>query len=585
MLAKRIGAAMGKLNNLSFRFIVLASMGAPALLLWIAGYYAWESWRDYNMLRTTIEANALADNIIGAAGMQALERGLTASLLSAGGAAPEAARKRIAGLREKSDALWRDVVVTAEKLERKGLVYAGEGVARKQAIEAYDKLGAARRRVDASLTKSERDIQAAEWIPTITRFINAAARMRLAAFGGDAFPPQITYPNLTTKHSVWLASEYAGLERATVGTLINSNAPAAPDVLQRLRAFRQIVDTNIADVRFVRDVPGTDPKILASIAAMEQRFLGDFETVRKQVYLEAEGKATAADGRQYTLTSAEWIEKSTAAIDTLLDISATYSKVGNDEAERDAQIRFVQMGGYMGLFVAMIFASLATMTLLFNKLRHLERLRDSMSGFATGEGDLTFRLGVDTHDEIGQTSAAFNQFAAKLQEIRGETRSVVQQLNEAAVKLTAASAKVSSGSHAQSELSLATAAAVEEITASIGQVAQRARETLEDSKQAGFLAAEGARGVRAVADQMHTLAGAVAESSLQVEHLGARSREIGSIVGVIREIADQTNLLALNAAIEAARAGEQGRGFAVVADAKCASWRSARARPRSTSRA
>ena len=555
----------GQLNNLKFRFILLTSLGAPALLVWIAGYYAWDNWRDYTMVRTTIAANAMADDIIAAAGLQALERGVTASLLSGNGPAPDDARQRLVALRAKSDALWRKAFDTAADLERRGLVIAATSAARKAADEAYRDLVAARLRVDASLVKSERDIRAAEWIPVMTRLITAGARMRIAAFGGDAFPPRITYPNLTVKHSIWLASENAGLERANVAALINSNAPAAPEVLQRLRAFRQNVDASLAEIRFVKDVADTPAQVRAAIAEMEKHFLGDFEQVREGVYREA-AAAVPAGERHYSLSSAQWIEKSTAAIDTILRISDAYSHVSNQDAEQTAQLRFIQMLGYIGLFVAIIVVSVVMVTLLFSKLAHLDRLRDSMAELAGGQGDLTFRLQADASDEIGETSAAFNRFAAKLRDIIAEIRGVVDQLGTSADRLIEASDKVSKGSRDQGEMLVAAATAVDQITASIGQVGARARATADEANQAGVQAEDGARVVRNVSEQVHVLAAGVTENSRRIEDLGARSREIGGIVDVIREIADQTNLLALNAAIEAARAGEQGRGFAVVAD-------------------
>ncbi|OGT02731.1 MAG: hypothetical protein A3F73_07450 [Gallionellales bacterium RIFCSPLOWO2_12_FULL_59_22] len=556
-----------KLNNITFRLLVLLSFGAPALLVFIASYYAWESHRTYDNLRMAIEANQMADNIILAAGMEAIERGVTVSLLSSGVPAPEAARARIAQLREKGNAGWKKALAFADRIEASGVnMYPGFAIARRQAEESWSRLEEARRKVDSSLTKTERDIQVGEWVKTITDFIHRGARMRIAAFGSNAFPPQTTYPNLTIKHNVWLASEYAGLERANMAGMLNSNAPAPAEFLQKMKDYREIVDSNLASVMLMRDVRETDSKIVAGLAAMEKDFLGDFDAVRKKLYAEAASPAAVAGGRQYSLTSAEWIERSTAAINTILNVSDSLSSVGNDVAEREAQVAFVQMAGYIVLVIMMILTSIVTFLLLITKLGHLDRLRNSMAEFATGQGDLTRRLVAVTTDEIGQTSAAFNRFTEKLQEIIRETNDVVNRLSDVAVRQAAGAERISSGSHSQSEASASTAAAVEEMTVSIGQVADHARETLEASRQAGTLAGEGERIVHQVSDEMGLLAETVSDISRRVEGLGDRSREIGGIVQVIREVSDQTNLLALNAAIEAARAGEQGRGFAVVAD-------------------
>jgi methyl-accepting chemotaxis protein len=110
------------------------------------------------------------------------------------------------------------------------------------------------------------------------------------------------------------------------------------------------------------------------------------------------------------------------------------------------------------------------------------------------------------------------------------------------------------------------AAAVEEMTVSIDQVSEHAREAQSISQSSSELSTRGSDVILKVVEDMRGIAETVHESSAIIEGLGKQSDQIYSIVQAIKEIADQTNLLALNAAIEAARAGEQGRGFAVVAD-------------------
>jgi len=110
------------------------------------------------------------------------------------------------------------------------------------------------------------------------------------------------------------------------------------------------------------------------------------------------------------------------------------------------------------------------------------------------------------------------------------------------------------------------AGSMSEMDRSISAVTSRAADTAQIARKAIEVANDGAASVRRTINGMDRIVGSTLTASEVIQGLGNRIEAIGSILGVIEDIADQTNLLALNAAIIAAQAGEHGRSFAVVAD-------------------
>lgn len=187
-------------------------------------------------------------------------------------------------------------------------------------------------------------------------------------------------------------------------------------------------------------------------------------------------------------------------------------------------------------------------------------LADLVNGDMTGEVDIYGR------DEMGEILCAVQSAKVLLGEVVDQIVSVSGHIDARAKHLTSAMSRVESSSQSQSESATSMAAAVEQLTVSIDQVADNAGEVRQVSDNSKTLASDGGKVVQQVVADMEKINTAVMNAATTIEDLGKKSEHIQNIVKSIKEIADQTNLLALNAAIEAARAGEQGRGFAVVAD-------------------
>ncbi|WDE02814.1 methyl-accepting chemotaxis protein [Thalassomonas viridans] len=193
-------------------------------------------------------------------------------------------------------------------------------------------------------------------------------------------------------------------------------------------------------------------------------------------------------------------------------------------------------------------------------------LDTSITALAEGSSDLTQRLDDSGKDEISKLAGGFNQFLENHRLFIKKIAQSAEQLSESSTELSTITSQAKEDSeHQKTQISMV-AAAINEMSASIQEVAAN---TTAADQSAGSARDETLVSQKVFKENMeitNTLSGEIEQAAKVIQSLKVDSESIGSVLDVIRGISEQTNLLALNAAIEAARAGEHGRGFAVVAD-------------------
>lgn len=244
----------------------------------------------------------------------------------------------------------------------------------------------------------------------------------------------------------------------------------------------------------------------------------------------------------------------------LLSDQMTQNQIQWREADTQ-QARIILIGAAIG---ALLLGFIAAMLITGQIVKPLNETLLVVERVAAG--DLSEQPRTERGDELGKLQAAIHGMTGSLRTLISGIRDGVTHISSAAEQLSAVTEQTSIGVNTQKSETDQLATAMNEMTATVQEVARNAEQASTAAAGADREARAGDEVVNKAIAQIDRLATEVGHSTVAMSELKRETDKIGSMLDVIKSVAEQTNLLALNAAIEAARAGEAGRGFAVVAD-------------------
>ncbi len=256
---------------------------------------------------------------------------------------------------------------------------------------------------------------------------------------------------------------------------------------------------------------------------------------------------------------------------TSIGILKVNNNISLEEEKKNFLVNLQQIlkKAYLDIFISVIIAMgivvMGTVLLYLQTVGPLRRVKRVVEEMGKGNFILNFQ-DIVQNDEIGSICISLQRTAKDIESLFLDITDETKRLVLESLGLKDESFKLDSIAKQEYSQAQQIAAAAEEMSQTIAEIAKNASLAAESAHNASSVTVEGKQRASVAISTMHSLIEKTERLANMINNLNSRISEIEEIVSVVSDIADQTGLLSLNAAIEAARAGELGRGFAVVAD-------------------
>ncbi|MGE6992397.1 methyl-accepting chemotaxis protein [Pseudomonas sp. NPDC047961] len=520
------------LKNIPLSAKLVLILACPVLgFLWLASLYIANSYSTLKQMEDTVEASVAAQTVSRLITALQRERGASGVYLGSQG---RTMANRLPGMRQATD----EALSAVRELAARDSSHIGT------VLKGLDELPASRSQVDAfAITNVESGARFTGYIRSLIGFTHAVERGVQDATLARALGGLNQFIEM---------KERAGRERAMLGVVFAQgrfDAPLLASFSRNLGEFSAYMEgfRRAAAEGFTRAL---DEKLQQPSA---------LEVVRLQRLA-----FEVPIGQSLGVDSEKWFETATNRIDLMGELEQTLAQ---DVGTLAAQARDEAQSALWMTVSAVVIALLVVVGLSMLIIRNIKlAVREvNQALLALSARDLTAKSRYEGKDEFGEISRNLNLMAMELQQVVQEISAATAQVATAAEESSAVTVQTSESIDRQRQGTELVVTAINEMSATVRDVARSTNDAAELSQQLNANTAQGRAEVESTIGLIRQLSDQADQTASIIADLKRESDSISSVLDVIRGIADQTNLLALNAAIEAARAGEHGRGFAVVA--------------------